>query len=91
MAGFTGLVWLVLVEVESGSILYIEWQTQGINGMVLSGIRWWRPVTSRSPAMTARRCSRGTTTTSCSTTSTAGRRDENLIGDYVEIRRKKAR
>ena len=34
VAGFTGLVWLALVEVESGSVLYLECLTQGVNGMV---------------------------------------------------------
>jgi zinc metalloprotease ZmpB len=33
-AGFNGLVWLILVEVETGSILYIECMTCGVNGKV---------------------------------------------------------
>ena len=33
-AGFHGLVWLILVEVETGSILYIECMTCGVNGLV---------------------------------------------------------
>ena len=32
--GFSGLVWLILVEVETGSILYIECMTCGVNGLV---------------------------------------------------------
>jgi hypothetical protein len=32
--GFNGLVWLILVEVETGSILYIECMTCGVNGLV---------------------------------------------------------
>jgi hypothetical protein len=32
--GFHGLVWLVLVEVETSSILYMECMTCGINGLV---------------------------------------------------------
>jgi len=32
--GFNGLVWLILVEVETGSILYIECMTCGVNGKV---------------------------------------------------------
>lgn len=32
--GFSGLVWLILVEVETGSILYIECMTCGVNGFV---------------------------------------------------------
>jgi zinc metalloprotease ZmpB len=34
LPGYTGLVWLALVEVESGSVLYLECLTQGVNGMV---------------------------------------------------------
>jgi zinc metalloprotease ZmpB len=34
LAEFQGLVWLVLVELETGSILYIECMTCGINGLV---------------------------------------------------------
>lgn len=33
-AGFEGLVWLILVELETGSILYIECMTCGVNGLV---------------------------------------------------------
>ena len=33
-AGFNGLVWLILVELETGSILYIECMTCGVNGLV---------------------------------------------------------
>ena len=32
--GFDGLVWLILVEIETGSILYIECMTCGVNGLV---------------------------------------------------------
>jgi len=32
--GFSGLVWLILVEVETGSVLYIECMTCGVNGLV---------------------------------------------------------
>ncbi len=32
--GFSGLVWLILVEVETRSILYIECMTCGVNGLV---------------------------------------------------------
>ncbi len=32
--GFSGLVWLILVEVETRSILYIECMTCGVNGFV---------------------------------------------------------
>ncbi|MGH8555899.1 MAG: hypothetical protein ACRESZ_00270, partial [Methylococcales bacterium] len=32
--GFDGLVWLILVELETGSILYIECMTCGVNGLV---------------------------------------------------------
>jgi zinc metalloprotease ZmpB len=32
--GRAGLVWLILVEVETGSILYIECMTCGVNGLV---------------------------------------------------------
>ena len=32
--GFEGLVWLTLVELETGSILYIECMTCGVNGFV---------------------------------------------------------
>lgn len=32
--GFEGLVWLILVELETGSILYIECMTCGVNGLV---------------------------------------------------------
>jgi hypothetical protein len=32
--GFSGLVWLILVEVETDSILYIECMTCGVNGLV---------------------------------------------------------
>jgi hypothetical protein len=32
--GFDGLVWLILVEPETGSILYIECMTCGVNGLV---------------------------------------------------------
>ncbi|HEY7557440.1 MAG TPA: hypothetical protein VIH18_21780 [Candidatus Binatia bacterium] len=32
--GRSGLVWLILVEVETGSILYIECMTCGVNGLV---------------------------------------------------------
>jgi zinc metalloprotease ZmpB len=33
-AGFRGLVWLILVELDTASILYIECMTCGINGLV---------------------------------------------------------
>lgn len=33
-AGFNGLTWLILVELETGSILYIECMTCGVNGLV---------------------------------------------------------
>jgi zinc metalloprotease ZmpB len=32
--GFDGFVWLALVEVETGSVLYIECMTCGVNGLV---------------------------------------------------------
>lgn len=34
LPGFTGLVWLILVEVETGSMLYIECMTCGVTGLV---------------------------------------------------------
>jgi hypothetical protein len=34
LAEFQGLVWLILVEPETGSILYIECMTAGVNGLV---------------------------------------------------------
>ena len=34
LAGFHGSVWLILVELETGSILYIECMTSGVNGLV---------------------------------------------------------
>ena len=34
VAGFNGLTWLILVELETGSILYIECMTCGVNGLV---------------------------------------------------------
>jgi len=33
-AGFNGFVWLILVELETSSILYIECMTCGVNGLV---------------------------------------------------------
>jgi len=33
-AGLSALVWLILVEIETGSILYIECMTCGVNGLV---------------------------------------------------------
>jgi hypothetical protein len=34
LAGFGGVSWLILVEIESGSILYIECMTAGVDGLV---------------------------------------------------------
>lgn len=34
LAGFDGCVWLMLVEVETGAVLYIECMTCGVNGLV---------------------------------------------------------
>jgi hypothetical protein len=34
LGGFGGISWLILVEIESGSILYIECMTSGVNGLV---------------------------------------------------------
>lgn len=40
--GFSGLVWLILVEIETGAILYIECMTCGVNGLVFK----WDPMVS---------------------------------------------
>ena len=34
LGGFGGISWLILVEIETGSILYIECMTAGVNGLV---------------------------------------------------------
>jgi len=34
LGGFGGLSWLIMVEIETGSILYIECMTCGVNGLV---------------------------------------------------------
>jgi hypothetical protein len=34
LSGFNGLVWLILLELETGSILYIECMTCGVNGLI---------------------------------------------------------
>lgn len=40
--GFSGLVWLILVEIETGAILCIECMTCGVNGLVFK----WDPMVS---------------------------------------------